>query len=111
MKLTMTAGVFALLIVSGSVIGADTLNLTNNQSTEGNSSPSAASIRAQAAANIEKSAQRMEETHKRTMALLAREEALTTRQEQHSDRYEKILDTWERQQVQYQKYLDSLPIK
>jgi hypothetical protein len=31
------------------------------------------------------------------------------RQQDEMARFEKILDTWETQQKQYQKYLDSLP--
>ena len=38
----------------------------------------------------------------------AKGEQLMTRQEADFARFEKILDTWEQQQKQYQKYLDSL---
>lgn len=31
------------------------------------------------------------------------------RQQDDLARFEKVLDTWESQQMQYQKYLDSLP--
>jgi uncharacterized protein YlxW (UPF0749 family) len=45
----------------------------------------------------------------RTEAALARQEQDMTKHEQDLTRFEKILDTWQRQQAQYQKYLDSLP--
>ena len=45
-----------------------------------------------------------EEADKRAAALMTREEELT-------GRYEKVLATWERQQQEYQRYLDTLPKK
>jgi hypothetical protein len=47
--------------------------------------------------------------HKRADALLTTQEQLLKRQQDDFARFEKILDTWEIQQKQYQKYLDSLP--
>ena len=77
--------------------------------------PTNAEIRQQYAANLAKAAKDQQESHARNAKIMARAEALLTRQEemvkrQEKDfaRFEKILDTWEREQVQYQKYLDSL---
>jgi hypothetical protein len=47
--------------------------------------------------------------HKRADGLLGVQEQLLKRQQDDFIRFEKILDTWEAQQKQYQKYLDSLP--
>jgi HSP90 family molecular chaperone len=49
-----------------------------------------------------------EDRAKRVESLLERQEQLMTKQEAAFTRFEKILDTWEQQQKQYQKYLDSL---
>ncbi len=46
--------------------------------------------------------------HQRAEALVAKQEQLMARQEADFARFEKILDTWEKQQKQYQRYLDSL---
>jgi len=77
--------------------------------------PSSEEIRKQYAATLDKAAKDQSETHERNVALmdrmevlLKRQEEMTKRQEQDADRFEKILDGWERQQAQYQKYLDSL---
>ena len=51
-----------------------------------------------------------EEMHQRLVVLLGEQEQLVKRRQTDTDRYEKILATWERQQQQYQKYLDSLPL-
>jgi hypothetical protein len=48
---------------------------------------------------------------KRSASLLAQQEDFFKKQEAAFRRYERILDTWERQQQQYQRYLDSLPKK
>ena len=50
-----------------------------------------------------------EDQHKRAGALLTTQEQAMQRQLDDMARFEKILDTWESQQKQYQKYLDSLP--
>ncbi len=70
------------------------------------------------AALIEQSRKNQEESHAHAMAATARAEELIKRQEedlkQQEDnlaRFGKILIVWERQQIQYQKYLDSLPTK
>jgi hypothetical protein len=42
-------------------------------------------------------------------ALLIMQEQMIKRQQDDFAKFEKILDTWESQQKQYQKYLDSLP--
>ena len=47
----------------------------------------------------------------RAEALMKAQEALFDRQLKAFARFEKILDTWETQQEQYQKYLDTLPKK
>ena len=72
-------------------------------------------IRQQYAANLAKAAKEQEESHERNARIMARTEALLTQhekmmkqEEKDFARFEKILDTWQRQQVQYQKYLDSL---
>lgn len=44
----------------------------------------------------------------RSIKLLERQEQILTREEADFDRFEKILATWERQQAEYQKYLDGL---
>jgi hypothetical protein len=49
-----------------------------------------------------------EDMHKRSVAVLAAQEQLLKRQQDDFTRWEKILGTWEGQQKQYQKYLDSL---
>jgi len=46
---------------------------------------------------------------KRAEDLITTQEQFTKRQLEAFARFEKILDTWESQQKQYQKYLDSLP--
>ena len=46
---------------------------------------------------------------KRAEDLIAAQEQFMKRQLEAFARFEKILDTWESQQKQYQKYLDSLP--
>lgn len=51
------------------------------------------------------------QTRQLTMTMLNEEQVLLKRREEQADRYEKILATWEKQQAQYQKYLDSLPTK
>ena len=48
---------------------------------------------------------------KRTEALLKAQEDFFERQLKAFTRFEKVLETWERQQQQYQKYLDTLPTK
>ena len=54
------------------------------------------------------SLRKQEETLKRAEALIATQEEFLKRQAADLDRYEKSLDTWEKQQKQSQKYLDSL---
>ena len=49
-----------------------------------------------------------EEAHKRALILFTKQEGHIKRQEEYLNRYQNILETWERQQRQYQKYLDSL---
>ncbi|MEO7297316.1 MAG: hypothetical protein ABI042_01920 [Verrucomicrobiota bacterium] len=51
---------------------------------------------------------KQEETHKKYVDLIARNETLLKQQEDSAIRWGKILATWERQQEQYQKHLDSL---
>lgn len=46
--------------------------------------------------------------HQRAEVLIGKQEQMMTRQEADFARFEKILDTWEQQQKQYQRYLDSL---
>jgi hypothetical protein len=48
---------------------------------------------------------------KRVEAMLGEQENLLARQAKYVTRYEKILDTWESQQKEYQRYLDTLPKK
>ena len=48
---------------------------------------------------------------KRSATLLTEQEAFFKKQEKAFERYERILDTWDKQQRQYQKYLDSLDKK
>ena len=57
---------------------------------------------------LDKTARDQDETHQRNLKLMERLEKNQERQEADITRYEKILDTWERQQAEYQKYLDSL---
>src|SRR5258705_11336410 len=52
-----------------------------------------------------------EAQHKRVETLLAKQEDFLEKQLRAFKRFEKILDTWETQQQQYQKYLDTLPKK
>jgi septal ring factor EnvC (AmiA/AmiB activator) len=52
-----------------------------------------------------------EAQHKRVETLLAKQEEFFERQLRAFKRFEKVLDTWETQQQQYQKYLDTLPKK
>ncbi len=52
-----------------------------------------------------------EAQHKRIEALVAQQEDFLKRQLEAFKRFEKILDTWEAQQRQYQRYLDTLPKK
>jgi len=59
-------------------------------------------------AYVERAEKRSDETHEKNMALLQRTEKDIERQEADWDRFEKILATWERQQAEYQTYLDSL---
>lgn len=49
-----------------------------------------------------------DDTHARNEALLSRTEKLMDKQEAQIERFNKILETWEKQQAQYQAYLDSL---
>ncbi len=67
------------------------------------------SLRVKNAALMEQATRDQEETHRRNLELIARTERNIGRQEKDMARFEKILDTWDRQQAQYQKYLDSLP--
>ena len=53
--------------------------------------------------------QAQEDMHKRADILLSTQEQLMKRQQDDCARFENILGTWESQQKQYQKYLDSLP--
>jgi septal ring factor EnvC (AmiA/AmiB activator) len=53
--------------------------------------------------------QGQEDRARRVESLLIRQEQLMDKQEAAFARFEKILATWEQQQKQYQKYLDSLP--
>jgi hypothetical protein len=46
---------------------------------------------------------------KRYEALLAKQEELMKKQDSACTHYLAILDKWDKQQTQYQKYLDSLP--
>jgi hypothetical protein len=56
----------------------------------------------------QESMDRHDQLQARTEALLATQEKMLGRQSDDFARFEKILDTWERQQSQYQRYLDSL---
>lgn len=49
-----------------------------------------------------------EEQHKKAAEMMAKQEILLKQQEDSMARWAKILTTWERQQEQYQTYLDSL---
>ncbi|MBK8036450.1 MAG: hypothetical protein IPK22_04845 [Verrucomicrobiaceae bacterium] len=51
------------------------------------------------------------ERFKRAEELLKRQEQLMGKQEASFKRFETILDVWEKQQKQYQGYLDTLPKK
>lgn len=65
----------------------------------------------QQAENVKRYTERLhtqEQLHQRTEALFEKQEQFMARQEKNLARFEKILDTWESQQKQYQKYLDSL---
>ena len=68
-------------------------------------------VQMQTMALIEQSRKNQEESHRRTLAMLEKGEELLKRQQDDIARYEKILATWERQQTQYQRYLDTLPAK
>jgi lysyl-tRNA synthetase class I len=50
-----------------------------------------------------------EEMHKRAEVMLTTQESFMKKQADAFVRFEKIISTWEIQQRQYQKYLDSLP--
>jgi hypothetical protein len=77
------------------------------------------------AAFIQQLRKNQEETHQRTLATIAKQDELLNRATAMLDTqqevfkrqledfavYEKILATMERQQAQYQRYLDSLPTK
>jgi cell shape-determining protein MreC len=63
------------------------------------------------AARYEAMLKTQEDGMKRHDELESRIERLQTRMEQSQERFEKILGTWERQQKQYQAYLDSLEKK
>lgn len=87
--------------------------------------PTNAELRRRSAAMMKADERRREQLHKADMALLARhdkmmdqeermlaqDEALIKRHAADLARFEKVLDTWQRQQAEYQKYLDSLPRK
>ena len=52
-----------------------------------------------------------QEMHKRAEALLESQAQFVKREQDDIARFERILETWEHQQKQYQKYLDSLDKK
>ena|SRR3989442_15949518 len=58
--------------------------------------------------HAEEQLQAQADMQKRADALLVVQEQLLKRQQEDFARFEKILDTWEGQQKQYQRYLDSL---
>jgi hypothetical protein len=73
---------------------------------------------ARSAALFDKAEKAQDETHQRNMriierteALLATQETMQKRQQDDFARMEHVLDTWEKQQAQYQRYLDTLPSK
>jgi hypothetical protein len=63
----------------------------------------------QQAKRADKLMHEQEEMHQRAEGMLTTQESFMKKQVDAFVRFEKILDTWERQQQQYQKYLDSLP--
>ena len=105
-----------LVIGSSEAIAGDSKPPLADKPSNTVASATAESLRAKNAALMEKMAKDEDASHKKSLELMTRTEAALARQEQdmtkHEQdltRFEKILDTWQRQQAQYQKYLDSLP--
>lgn len=61
--------------------------------------------------DYEASVKRQAELQRRGELLLEKEEAFVAQQEKLAHKYEAVLATWERQQQEYQRYLDTLPKK
>ncbi len=60
---------------------------------------------------MEASQKSIKKAQEKADAIFKRQNDLLTKQEADTARFEKILDTWEKQQAQYQLYLDSLTKK
>jgi hypothetical protein len=117
MKRIFLISIVALLVIASSEsIAGDSKPPRADKPSNTVASATAESLRAKNATLMEKMAKDEDASHKknlelmtRTEAALARQEQDMTKHEQDLTRFEKILDTWQRQQAQYQKYLDSLP--
>lgn len=110
MKHTYSIAMTILLAVASSVsIAGNSTPTATDKPTNAATSAAADSIRAKNAALMAKATRDQDETHKKYLGLMTRTENDMARQEQNMARFEKILGTWEQQQAQYQKYLDSLP--
>ena len=64
-----------------------------------------------AAKMIDESRKKQADLAKHTKAMMSQSEVLLKRQQEQLDRMDKILATWEKQQMEYQRYLDALPKK
>ena len=118
MKTVSIICIFILVGIFSTAVAVGNADSAGQGSAAGAAPISNELLRAQYAAQLKKSEQESNEAHKRNMDLFARTEAMLSlqetmmsRQEKYMERYDKILATWERQQAQYQKYLDSLPKK
>ena len=100
-----------LLTITGAVSASEPIQPARSQPTATSQAASTEAIRSQYAAMVKKGAEDQVETHKKYLELMAKNEAMIKRQEHNLDRFDKILATWERQQAQYQRYLDSLSQK
>jgi hypothetical protein len=112
MKLKHIAAIFLLSSIGLSSMHALAVDQPlNGPASTANSSTSNEALKEQYALSVKSQLRNAEETHQKNIALLNRNESMMNRQERDVERFEKILDTWERQQMQYQKYLDSLQKK
>ena len=57
---------------------------------------------------VKSQAAQQQEMIEKGKALLAKQEESMTKQAAHQERFGKVLDVWEKQQEQYQQYLNSL---
>ena len=113
----------AALVVGQPVFAEQTVQGTVRMDQKG--VPTSAELRQRNAALLDKIERRREAIHKADLALLKRHEKIMAREERAMSqdeallkrkardlaRFERVLATWERQQTEYQKYLDSLKIK